>query len=79
MAETTGLAHDQASSRMTVELSTRAEAVVERAAKEIGADKSEVFRRALEFYLLALKAQREGKHLGIINSDGQVEAEIAGL
>ena len=48
-------------------------------AKESGATKSDVLRKALALYEAATEAKREGHRIGVISRDRQVLTEIVGI
>lgn len=48
-------------------------------ARAIGGDRADVFQRALSLLSVAVTAQREGKHVAIVDDDGRVTTEITGV
>ena len=48
-------------------------------ARAIGGNRADVFQRALSLLSVAVNAEREGKHLAVVDDQGHVLTEITGV
>ncbi len=58
-------------------LSEKTNAKLDRMAREIGITKDEVFARAFGLLELAIDAEKQGKHLAIVDPDNSIEEVIS--
>jgi predicted transcriptional regulator len=65
--------------RLSLELSPEADALLGVLAEKIGGTKSDVFRKAIVLFQLAVEARRQGKKIGIAEKDQPLFAEIVGI
>jgi hypothetical protein len=68
------------STKVTIELSKDALDLVKGIVNQTNDDPSDVFRKALALYKLALDAHKEGKHVGIAaTTDNPLDTEFVGF
>jgi hypothetical protein len=65
--------------RFTLELTPEMNRTVEALARQVGATKSDVLRRAISLVEVALEAKRRHQKLGVIDEDDHVVSRIVGL
>ena len=65
--------------RLSLELSTELNAKLEEIARRAHTSKSEVLRRSLGLYDVALEAKADGLRLGLADRDRKFVTEIVGL
>jgi metal-responsive CopG/Arc/MetJ family transcriptional regulator len=65
--------------RLTLELSTSLNDTLEGMARESGASKAEIIRKALALMEAANAAKKEGNQIGIINRQDHIVTRIVGL
>ena len=71
---------DPPGTKVTIELSKQALDLVKGIVNQTNDDPSDVFRKALALYKLALKAHNEGKRIGIADTmDAPLDTEFVGF
>jgi hypothetical protein len=65
--------------RITLDLSERADQLLERLALDSGTTKSEVLRRAIGLFEVAQEARLKGKRVGAVNEEGTLDTEFVGI
>lgn len=65
--------------KLSLEVSTEINETLEELAKTTATTKSDVLRKAIALMRLAVKAQREGKKVGIADATQELRTEFVGL
>ena len=64
---------------LTLEVSPHANAVLEDLAARFGSDKGDVLRKAVGLLKLAMDAREEGKRVGAVEPDQDLDTEFVGF
>ncbi|MBD0373826.1 MAG: DNA-binding protein [Pyrinomonadaceae bacterium] len=65
--------------RLSLDISTELNELLESLAAKTGGTKSDVLRKAIALMEVAVEAKRQGKKFGIAEKDQQLSTEIIGL
>jgi predicted transcriptional regulator len=65
--------------RLSLDISSELNDLLERLAEQSGSTKSEVLRKAIALMEVATEAKRQGKKFGIADRDQQLSTEIIGI
>ncbi len=65
--------------RLSLDISSELNTLLEQLAETTGGTKSDVLRKAIALMEVAVEAKRQGKKFGIADKDQQLATEIVGL
>jgi hypothetical protein len=65
--------------RLSLDLSPKTNAVLERLAGDVGVSKADVLRRSIALMKFAVEAKNQNRRLGAVDKDGNLVTEIVGL
>ncbi len=74
-----GDSDDQGRIFLKIDLSPEANALLDDLAHKIHGTKGEVFRRAVGLFKLAIDAVEQGKRVGAVDSDQELDTEFVGI
>jgi predicted transcriptional regulator len=70
---------ERATIRLSLDVSPEVNDVLEQLADAVHGTKSEVLRRSIALFALAVQAKQQGKKIGIVEKEQLVSSEIVGL
>jgi hypothetical protein len=73
------LKQDRSKVRLSLDISTEMNSLLEQLSATTGGTKSDVLRKAIALMEIAVDAKRQGKKFGIAEKDQQLATEIIGL
>ncbi len=65
--------------RLSLDISTELDSLLEQLAAATGSTKSDILRKAIALMEVAVEAKRQGKKFGIAEKDEQLTTEIVGI